>query len=166
MAALLQEGLPFVWCGGVLITDRHVLTAAHCIYKKNKEDIFVRLGEYNTHMLNETRARDFRIANMVLHIDYNPQNYDNDIAIVRIDRATIFNTYIWPVCMPPVNEDWSDRNAIVTGWGTQKFGGPHSNILMEVGRILKYISFYIQRFYFVLKLSISYIDLNKLVSAI
>lgn len=84
-------------------------------------------------MLNETRARDFRIANMVNHIDFNPQNYDNDIAIVRIDRPTLFNTYIWPVCMPPVNEDWTGRNAIVTGWGTQKFGGPHSNILMEVG---------------------------------
>ncbi|XP_068148634.1 venom protease [Drosophila tropicalis] len=132
MAALLREGLPYVWCGGVLITDRHVLTAAHCLHKLDKEEIFVRLGEYNTHQLNETRARDFRINNMVTHIDYDPLTFSNDIGLIRIERATLFNTYIWPVCMPPLNEDWSGRNGIVTGWGTQKFGGPHSSTLMEV----------------------------------
>lgn len=82
--------------------------------------------------MNETRARDFRIGNMVLHVDYNPITYENDIAIIRIERPTLFNTYIWPVCMPPLNEDWTGRNVIVLGWGTLKFSGPHSKILMEV----------------------------------
>lgn len=50
MAALLREGYSYVWCGGVLITDRHVLTAAHCLEKLKKDEIFVRLGEYNTHV--------------------------------------------------------------------------------------------------------------------
>lgn len=34
--------------------------------------------------------------------------------------------------MPPLNEDWTGRNVIVLGWGTLKFSGPHSKILMEV----------------------------------
>lgn len=69
---------------------------------------------------------------MVLHVDFDSNTYENDIALIRIERPTLFNSYIWPICMPPVNEDWTGRAAIVMGWGTQTFNGPHSKILMEV----------------------------------
>ncbi|KAF7995590.1 hypothetical protein HCN44_006697 [Aphidius gifuensis] len=131
MAALIRPGTR-QYCGGVLITDRHVLTAAHCFIGIDKSKVTVRLGEYDFTRDDETRALDFHITELKVHPNFDGSNYDNDIAIIKIHRPTIFNTYIWPICLPPVDLDVEERSAIVAGWGTQYYGGPASTILMEV----------------------------------
>lgn len=132
MAALLRRGMPNAHCGGVLITDRHVLSAAHCMQRLRIDDIYVRLGEYNFRTYNETRARDFRVVDIRAHLDFDATTYENDIAVLKLHQATVFNSYIWPVCMPPSGDTWEGWMGIVTGWGTQFFGGPVSDVLMEV----------------------------------
>lgn len=133
MAALItRKEAVGAFCGGVLITDRHVLSAAHCSNRIKIQELFIRLGEYSFETANETRTRDFRVAEIRQHSDFDAATYENDIAILKLLRPSVFNSYIWPICMPPTNDNYEGKRAVVTGWGTQFFGGPHSPTLMEV----------------------------------
>lgn len=93
----------------------------------------VRLGEYDFESTEETRALDFSIVEISIHPDFDMATYENDIAVIKMHRPTIFDSYIWPVCLPPVGRSFENESAIVTGWGTRYYGGPASTVLMEVG---------------------------------
>ena len=80
------------------------------------QDIKVRLGEYDFEESEETRALDFKISEIRVHRDYDLTTYENDIAILKMYRPTIFDSYIWPVCLPPIDQTFEHRDAIVTGW--------------------------------------------------
>lgn len=79
-------------------------------------DILIRLGEYDFTISNETRALDFAVTEIRIHRDFDSASYVNDIAIVKIQRPTIFNSYIWPICLPPIGQTFEKKTAIVTGW--------------------------------------------------
>lgn len=131
IAALLRNGAT-QFCGGTLITNQHVLTAAHCIVDFTKESITVRLGEYTFDETGESPHADFKIKTMKAHEHYDTNTYVNDIALITLDRTTEFNDAIWPVCLPQSDESYVGRQATVIGWGTISFGGPVASTLQEV----------------------------------
>lgn len=92
----------------------------------------MRLGDYNFQKSNETRARDFHIIDIRQHIDFDETTFDNDISLLKIHSPVLINSYIWPVCMPPTTDTFEGYLGIVIGWGSQFFGGPNSDTLMEV----------------------------------
>lgn len=75
MAAIMANVATQAFCGGALITDRHVLTAAHCIHNLKINQLIVRLGEYDFTRYNETRARDFGVIEIRQHADFDPTTY-------------------------------------------------------------------------------------------
>lgn len=98
----------------------------------NQQDVKIRLGEYDFRKPNETRYKDYTIKNLVLHPEFELATYDNDVAIILLDRPTTFNSYIWPICLPPLNIDYTNKTVFVAGWGQQYYAGPTSEVLLEV----------------------------------
>lgn len=98
----------------------------------NVQDVRVRLGEYDFRRPNETRYKDFKIKNLLIHPEFEQATYENDLAIILLDSPTPFNSYIWPICLPPLNVNYTDKMVVVAGWGQQYYAGPTSEVLLEV----------------------------------
>ncbi|XP_068619930.1 venom protease-like [Battus philenor] len=119
-------------CGGALITDRHVLTAAHCTRRWIANQLFVRLGEYDLTRTNDSRTYNFRVVEIRQLVGFEMSNYHHDIAILKLHRPAAFNTYVWPICLPPPGLNLVDDMTVVIGWGRKSYGGPYSDLLMDV----------------------------------
>jgi len=130
MAALLRDS-DDQYCGGVLVTDQHILSAAHCVDNFKASDITIRLGEYDFEAPSNSR-RDFDVERIYMHERYNRKTYENDIALLKLKKATTFNNDIWPICLPPPNVKLEGKSAYVTGWGTTSYSGQSSKVLLEV----------------------------------
>lgn len=119
-------------CGGTLINQEHIVTAAHCVsalpdgWKVNR----VRLGEWDLATVEDCEygycnnpVTDVAIAKIIVHSEYGVRNRStiNDIALIRFKEKVNFTDTIQPICLPLSelirNENLTDSYSIVAGWG-------------------------------------------------
>lgn len=91
------------------------------------DELHVRLGEYDFRRTNDSRSYNFRVVEIRQHADFELPSYHHDIAILKLHRPAVFNTYVWPICLPPVGMDITDQNAIVIG---ESEFNPHVIVIM------------------------------------
>lgn len=138
------EGISGPFCGGALINDRYVLTAAHCLQKITAKELTVILG---THDVDDVGQR-VGVERILNHPDYkNVSWYDdhlykvflNDVALLRLSETVKFSKKISSICLPDpvIGDPKLERNfdLFVAGWGATEASGnlkSRSKVLMEV----------------------------------
>lgn len=136
-------------CGGSIISNRYILTAAHCITNlSNLRLVQVRCGEYNITSQFDCEVQsdpdlppicappvqDVTFEDLIPHPNYNAATYSDDIGLIRL--AAPLNTSVEnvkPICLPVDsslrNLNFTSRRLIVTGWGATEAGRRSEDLL-------------------------------------
>uniref|UniRef100_A0A3B5B8W9 Chymotrypsin-like protease CTRL-1 n=1 Tax=Stegastes partitus TaxID=144197 RepID=A0A3B5B8W9_9TELE len=113
-AALSANGS--VFCGGSLITDEWVLTAAYCTTVSG---------------VNPNEVSRGIVANVCFPA-YDPETYDNDICLLKLSAPVNFTDYIRPVCLAAANSTFYSGTSFITGFGSTDNFGSNPNVLQQV----------------------------------
>ncbi|XP_057576733.1 mast cell protease 3-like [Hippopotamus amphibius kiboko] len=115
-------------CGGFLVREDFVLTAAHCLGSSTS----VTLGAHNIHQQERTQ-QVILVRRAIPHPDYDSKNLVNDIMLLQLTRKANLTSAVSPIRLPWRREPVKPGMVCsVAGWGRLGVNDPVAEKLQEV----------------------------------
>ncbi|XP_011705140.1 PREDICTED: mite allergen Der f 3-like, partial [Wasmannia auropunctata] len=132
--SLQNKDSDFHFCGGSILTDTCVITAAHCVEGESANGIKVVADTIN---LNDPKS-EHNVVKIIVHEGYNPSNsWMNDISLLKVEKPFIMSATVGPVPLPPKDHVVNPNDiAVVSGWGRLWEGGPTTTKLQRVNILI------------------------------
>ncbi|XP_025986033.1 chymotrypsin-2 [Solenopsis invicta] len=133
--SLQEKDSSFHFCGGSILNDYYVITAAHCVDGMFPRSIQVVAGIIN---LSDIKKSIHNVVKIVMHPKYNEfDSYVNDIALIKVKTPFKNSTTVKPVPLPSKNYVVKANDvAVVSGWGSKKVNGPTTTKLQRVNVLI------------------------------
>ncbi|XP_034404407.1 coagulation factor IX, partial [Cyclopterus lumpus] len=121
------------FCGGTLVSDRWVVSAAHCLEQTADH---VTIGDYDKRR-PDPGEQVIKVQKVFVHPHFHSFTFDSDIALLYLARPVVRSPTAVPACLPDPHLSrylvQEDNRGVVTGWGvTHYLGRSSSRFLRKV----------------------------------
>ena len=123
---LFDDATNHTFCSGSIVSSQSIITAAHCFFNKNLNDIKIYFGYGQS--LEEIGENGYRpsepefirsIENHFDHPNYKLGVLYNDIAIVTFSEPLVFNSKVRPICLPTQQKEKVQYTLTIQLWSEQ-----------------------------------------------
>ncbi|XP_015247070.1 PREDICTED: granzyme B-like [Cyprinodon variegatus] len=123
LVELIKENNEIKYCGGFLIRDDFVMTAAHCKAKSHK--VFLGLHKYSEN------HKKVSVKEAFLHENYDKTDFTNDIMLLKLSEKAEITKNVEPIALADKEDSSLPNSCTVSGWGKTSENSNMSETLME-----------------------------------
>ncbi|XP_068233926.1 trypsin-1-like isoform X2 [Palaemon carinicauda] len=128
-------------CGGTIISNLYILTAAHCLFnddntRRRPRDILIGIADHRQNSTNddiEGVTAIVGVSKIIVHENYGT-GPNNDIGLLKLKRHLDLLSYkqLKPVCLPTSpSETYNGAQGFIYGWGITSFTSGLPKVLHE-----------------------------------